>query len=1051
MSEQTTFTNKALFASAGTGKTFQLTDRFIYILHHTLEPEKIIALTFTRAAAGEFFIKIVEKLYLACTDKNEACALSKRLGIDADKAHYTKLLKIILQQLHRLNLQTLDSFLHKILNCFGPEIGFSETIQLLSENSRLLAQKAVRDSIIYEFNQSKSNAKSLKQFWQAFKQSNYGESNNSIDKTIHNYIEKVQELYLETPIAEKWGSVDTLWGNQYPWINSSLIDWNELSVRLISEIPQTSSKSEQNSFLSAAKYIASYPNVKKAPALIERSIENFSALEKGKAFIKIRQSDLCIEGQLAEVLYKSVINIFNYHIKRSSESTQGTFRILEIYNKAYDTQVRQQGKVTFSDLIHILNPKSPLSPFHKQADDARDLLYYRLDARYNHWLFDEFQDTSRSQWEIIKDLVDESIQDSGRTAFFVGDTKQSLYLWRNSDDRLFQSICDFYKNVIEKPDTLSESYRSAPAIMDAVNSVFNDEKAIQEYYGSVTAKRWFSAWKKHYASDKTLNENGYATWIDVGKNAISDKETSILNILKGLKDKSDNLSIGILVGKNSEAIELSYFLREQGLGIPIRIGSSLLPAKDNAAGVALIAMLRYCIHPSDQKSKQYLEMVDTSTKNDSLVQTVDQLRPQANAMKSAQLVLEFSQAIISKLSPDDRRHRKSLQYLIENSEKFDREEEPSIKNLINYLKNFSLNESEENSVVTVETIHRSKGLEYDVVIYVNNDKKNFTETNIKAYRNESQKVEWVLEPFKKDVMQSLNKTSDFFVQTQEENHFSSLCKLYVAMTRAKKALYMMSDINSAEKNTPVRFLKTYLSDSSEEKELFQDEIFSVLWDTGDPDWHKSLKENSALDTNESTIRNKLPIPLFKATHKRLSDYTPSKEKEARNELQLLTNTNRFGREFGQSVHNAFEQIDWYTGEIPIESQLNKKTHAKTLELIKACFNEKSIEELFRKPSIPCILWKEKAFTLSENQILINGIFDRVHIFLDNKNRYIKAQIIDYKTDLISEDFTIAQAIEKHKKQLKSYQNALSKLLNLDKTKIETYLLSTSTKTIHRID
>lgn len=80
MSEEIRFTNKAMFASAGTGKTYQLTDRFIYILHHTLEPEKIIALTFTRAAAGEFFVKIVEKLYLACTDNNEASALSKRLS-----------------------------------------------------------------------------------------------------------------------------------------------------------------------------------------------------------------------------------------------------------------------------------------------------------------------------------------------------------------------------------------------------------------------------------------------------------------------------------------------------------------------------------------------------------------------------------------------------------------------------------------------------------------------------------------------------------------------------------------------------------------------------------------------------------------------------------------------------------------------------------------------------------------------------------------------------------------------------------------------------------
>lgn len=1048
MNEEVIFTNKAMFASAGTGKTFQLTDRFIYILHHTLAPEKIIALTFTRAAAGEFFEKIVEKLYLACTDTNKANELSERLGINANPDHYKKLLRIIVQQLHRLNLQTLDSFLYKILNCFGPEIGLTETIQLLSENSRILCQKEVRDSIIHKFNESPTNAQSLKQFWHAFKQSNYGESNNSIDKTIRNYIDTIQELYLEAPETEKWGSTDTIWMNAYPWINSSPIDWSELSERLISVIPDNLSKSTHNAFLSIAKYFENFPSNKNPPELLKRSIGNFTDLEKGRALIKIGRSDVLIEGLLAEALYECVKNLFNYHISRSTESTQGTFKILEIYNQAYDAQVRQLGKVTFSDLIHILNPKSPLSPFHNQSDTVRDLLYYRLDARYDHWLFDEFQDTSRPQWEIIKDLVDEAIQDSERTAFFVGDTKQSLYLWRNSDDRLFQSICNHYKNTIATPDKLSESYRSAPAIMDAVNSVFDNRQAIEAYYGSITSDRWFNAWQKHYASGKTQAESGYATWIDIGKNSTSDRDTSVLNILEGLKEKSDNLSIGILVGKNSEALELSSFLKEQGLGIPIRIGSSLMPAKDNAVGVALIAMLKYCIHPSDEKSKQYLGLIDASTKNGSLVSTVDTLRPQANAISSAQLVLEFSQALIAKLSPDDQRHRKSLQYLIENAEKFVREEAPLIKNLIPYLENFSISDSGESTVITVETIHRSKGLEYDVVILINNDKKNFTEKNIKAYRNENQEVEWVLEPFKKDFMQSLDKTSDFFAQTQQENHFSSLCKLYVAMTRAKKALYMMSDFDGAQNTTPVDFLKTYLSDSREEKVLFTNKTFSVLWETGDVDWHNSIKKNSDRNAKSLTDRTKYTIPLYKPTHNRLSDFTPSKG--AKNQTELRVNTDRSGKKIGQLAHHAFEQIDWYESSSKFESQLNKIIAPSILELVKACFENKNIHEMFQKPDKPCILWKEKAFTLSENQILINGIFDRVHIFIDKNNHYEKAQIIDFKTDSISEDFTYLQAIEKHQRQLESYQNALSKLLTLDKGKIETYLLLTSVKEIHRV-
>ena len=351
-------------------------------------------------------------------------------------------------------------------------------------------------------------------------------------------------------------------------------------------------------------------------------------------------------------------------------------------------------------------------------------------------------------------------------------------------------------------------------------------------------------------------------------------------------------------------------------------------------------------------------------------------------------------------------------------------------------------------MVTVETIHRSKGLEYDVVIFINNDKTTFTEKNIKAYRNKSQEVEWVLEPFKKDIMQSLNKTSDFYEQIEQESHFSSLCKLYVAMTRAKKALYMMSDLKSAHSKTPVRFLKTYLSDSSEEKDLFPNATFSVLWETGDAGWHKSLKENRNLETKDSAGIKERAITPFEPTHQRLSDFAPSKE--SKNELQLFVNTNSGGKKFGQLVHKAFEQIDWYNNTITFESQLNKKIDLSTTELLKACLNEKSIQEVFQKPDTPCILWKEKAFTLSENQILINGVFDRVHIFIDQNKRYKKAQIIDFKTDLTNKDFTIAQAIEKYQEQLHSYQRALSKLLNLDKERIETYLLFTSAKTIRQI-
>ena len=92
--------------------------------------------------------------------------------------------------------------------------------------------------------------------------------------------------------------------------------------------------------------------------------------------------------------------------------------------------------------------------------------------RIDHWLLDEFQDTSRLQWQALGDLVDEVIQsDSGRRSFFyVGDTKQAIYSWRGGDPRLFNEVADFYNasgtGRIDTSEALDISFRSAPEILD---------------------------------------------------------------------------------------------------------------------------------------------------------------------------------------------------------------------------------------------------------------------------------------------------------------------------------------------------------------------------------------------------------------------------------------------------------------------------------------------------------------------------------------------------------------------------------------------------------
>ena len=1057
MNEVQAFQNKALFASAGTGKTFRLTDRYIYTLHHSKEPKKIIALTFTRAAAGEFFEKIVEKLHRASSDEREASSLSKRLGISADSTEYRGLLKLILKELHQLNLQTLDSFLYKILNCLSPEMGLSDQIQLLSESSKKHYEKAVRDSILHTRmpNFKTDLSQELQQFWYGFKQSIYGESANSIDQPIQQYIESLQDLYLEAPHRMKWGFVETIWGNRAQWIQSQPINWMKLAENLQSSVPNHFSPSEKKALNQAVLDIQKYPKEEKLNSYLNRALQVFESLKSGKALIKIGKSDVPIEGALCQSTRACIEAIANFYIHRSAQSTQGTHTLLDRMHAAYDSQVRKRGKLTFSDLLHILNPKSPLSLFYHDPAGARDSLYYRLDARYDHWLFDEFQDTSRTQWQIIEDLVSEAMQDDQRSAFFVGDSKQSLYLWRNSDDRLFQSLYQRYKKTFASLEHISESYRSSPAIMDAVNAIFDRPEPIKDCFGTTICQRWSESWQRHFSTEDKQDQSGYASWIKVGKDAENDLENSLLHIIKGLKAKAENLTIGILVGQNKEAVRLAYFLREQDLGIPVRVGSSMRPAKDNMAGVALIAMLKYCIRPSDQASQGYLKTLDASTRSRGLsaIQCVDDHRSIANALRASELVRIFSQVLISKLSSEDQRHRKTLQYLIENATRFEREERPSLSTLIDYLENFSTHDSAQNSTLTVETIHRSKGLEYDVVLFVNNDKRAPRERGISAFRDESQSVNWLIEPFKKSVMQALPPTAALLQQIEEERHFSTLCKLYVAMTRPRRALYMLSDLKGKEKQTSLDFLVHCLGDTTDSKSLFPETdpetSLSLIWESGRADWHLSLGSSQPEVSTDPSLPASKSREVFAPTHQRLNVLSPSKLKRPSARPQI--SGRHPGMHFGQSVHRAFESIDWYQPDLKFEKLLDQKCDASLVQTLKNCFNSESFQQLFKQPDRAVTLWKEKAFTLCEKQSLIHGIFDRVHLFKSPEGAFLKAQIIDFKTDVFSDKYCFEEAIERHQKQMEHYQSALAKLISIDRSQIECYLVFTSIARVHRLN
>lgn len=111
---------------------------------------------------------------------------------------------------------------------------------------------------------------------------------------------------------------------------------------------------------------------------------------------------------------------------------------------------------------------------HGPTGPGRLCIDYRLDCRLDHWLIDEFQDTSDVQWSVLQNLVDEVIQDPDRqrTFFCVGDVKQAIYGWRGGNPYLFRRIREQYGDVIQE-ESLDQSFRSCPPIIHTINRVFS--------------------------------------------------------------------------------------------------------------------------------------------------------------------------------------------------------------------------------------------------------------------------------------------------------------------------------------------------------------------------------------------------------------------------------------------------------------------------------------------------------------------------------------------------------------------------------------------------
>ena len=801
--------NLQILANAGSGKTHTLVSRIIALLARKQRPSSIIALTFTRKAAGEFLTKLITRLREAAADPEKAKRLSADIGMKIDAPLCLSIIRELLADLGRMQLTTFDGFFSSVVSSFPQDLGLADSPSLLDPSAeKLMGAKALRSAL------AKLPLADRESLINALMERDHSDAPTSACEELETFRKELSSTYLDFPDELLWGNHSLIWNGGNPWkgMDKAALEacrQEVLSAPGLEKIGDTWTE------------IAHLRRGMELHSVAKQIIANLDAWRAGSAELTYSKKAYpltpAVQQAAAALVSQYIHETIDYRLKEAS----AVRHFLGHYHEAYQREVRGRGLLTFSDVTALLQPSNDfrgMTQASKESEGdslARLQLDERLDARYDHWLLDEFQDTSRTQYLALKNLLDEVIMDGSgsqaqRSFFCVGDVKQAIYGWRKGDSRLFDEIHENAAGGIER-DLRTESWRSSPIVLNALNDIFGDLDTTAPGIPSQVRERWKNAWHNHEPARKDHSIPGHVTWsmADGPKGADRDEKIKkeVIELLKDhtLKIISGEITVSLLVQSNKEATLWANLLRNEG--IPALSESNPPVGRDNPVAAALRSIITLMAHPGDGFAKGHLRMEPlggllfggSGDLSEFLAKTAD-----LKAEGGFTAVTEWFLATIHSLLKDP--------FSIDRASSLRRAalmaDQSGITDADEFLVMLETYEEPGRSAprsVQVMTIHKSKGLEYDMVIIPllgkNESLDAMKNDSIGAWRaaNGPQFVIKLPPEELRDLPENetLRHVAD---QKRSELLFEQLCAWYVAMSRAKSALHLFTHEVKMPKN-----------------------------------------------------------------------------------------------------------------------------------------------------------------------------------------------------------------------------------------------------------
>lgn len=1069
-------------SSAGSGKTFALVKEYLLRILDTQQNfpsyyKHILAITFTNKAAAEMKERVLKALHEISENKakkettswflmQELLASKEMGGLGIDQNTLVQRSKLVLHHiLHHYNdlsISTIDKFTHKIIRTFAHDLHLPINFDIELRENEVIA-KAV-DLLISKVGSDEKITRLMLDFT-AHKVSE--ESSWNIERDLLVFAKNLLRengAYFANKLSE-------LTIDQFYQVRNELVGIQKQFENYMHQLANKALDIIKNEQLEYKDF--SYGDI---PSFFNKQIKNnfddlgtrISNQFHGVSdwYSKSKSDDI---KQKIDRIKPQLTEIIKQLIDHKEEHYSNYVLAVEVLKNLYALAVINEIEKSIEEIKQENNVLS-FSDFNKKianviANESIPFIYERLGEKYHHYLIDEFQDTSIIQWFNLIPLVDNSLANNYFN-MVVGDAKQSIYRWRGGE---VEQIIQF-PEIIEQPGIKNEetptinasfkrnfkqinlnvNYRSKAEIVQFNNDFFQhaarflENERHAQLYGNLN---------QQYNTDNTGGGIEISFFLSSKEDKNNKVEASnlqelnmgrILSLIHQLKkDHYQYSDIAILTRGNAEASKIASFLVENEIDV---ISSESLLLNNSKEVRLLLGFLNYLIRPTEKSIQlEVMSLLPLSIANDEAIyemfhqaeknsDVLNEFLIQNNLAIDVNIVNQYSLYELSEFLMNHFKLTKEndvyLQFFLDKVYEFSAKKSNSIIEFLEWWNDngnsFSIVVPEGINAVSLMTIHKSKGLEFPVVIYP------FANTKVKP---DYKQTFWIEETPSELLPVALLRNVKALLDTPFHYlHTAEIQKLtldlinimYVGFTRPQDRLYIISDLeitkdgqpNLSGNNSVGKILYDYCANLTPIEQTNKFLKFQI------GKFDKNTSENKVI-TNKDNVFQKIIHNNWRDKIK-VSFQAPK--------IWEIENPEEIG-EFGSSIHSVLSEIIEITDK---DKVINKYINKGVIDIIEAQQLHQQLDLIFAHPKIAPLFQKVDDVKNETSILLEDGsVFQPDRVVVNQQTVYV----LDYKTGAKKNS---------HIEQLQNYINIIKTIPTYQNHSFKGYLLYLSNNEIIEI-